>query len=147
MNIYFIFFALRISVPNAFWPIKPITYYRIDFLLDHSFTWINFIFLSARVCGNMSFSHVQLLIFYRSSNDDENDFRSWHEKKTGRSHLEIEIYNFKTIYYFVSYHKLIFIYSIITRKQCIHLIIIWYFLWCHVLYKVESNFIYFRDFD
>uniref|UniRef100_K1QLV5 Inositol 1,4,5-trisphosphate receptor n=1 Tax=Magallana gigas TaxID=29159 RepID=K1QLV5_MAGGI len=36
-----------------------------------------------------------------SSNDDENDFRSWHEKKTGRSHLEIEIYNFKTIYYFV----------------------------------------------
>lgn len=37
----------------------------------------------------------------RSSNDDENDFRSWHEKKTGRSHLEIEIYNFKTIYYFV----------------------------------------------
>nr|XP_022345635.1 inositol 1,4,5-trisphosphate receptor type 3-like isoform X6 [Crassostrea virginica] len=37
----------------------------------------------------------------RSSNDDENDFRSWHEKKSGRSHLEIEIYNFKTIYYLV----------------------------------------------
>ncbi|XP_048744986.2 inositol 1,4,5-trisphosphate receptor type 2-like isoform X4 [Ostrea edulis] len=35
-----------------------------------------------------------------SSNDDDIDFRSWHEKKTGRSNLEIEIYNFKTIYYF-----------------------------------------------
>lgn len=145
MNIYFIFFALRISVPNAFWPIKHITYYRIDFLLDHSFTWINFIFLSARVCGNMSFFHVQLLIFYRSSNDDENDFRSWHEKKTGRSHLEIEIYNFKTIYYFVSYLKLIFIYSVITTT--VYSFDNYLIFFVMSLYKVESNFIYFKDFD
>lgn len=42
--------------------------------------------------------------FSRSDNDsgDDDDVRSWHEKKSGQSHLEFEIYNIYTIYYFVS---------------------------------------------
>ncbi|XP_062567417.1 inositol 1,4,5-trisphosphate receptor type 3-like isoform X1 [Saccostrea cucullata] len=59
------------------------------------------ILITFLVSNNPTFPPYTWIQSKLTSKDDENDFRSWHEKKTGRSHLEIEIYNFKTIYYFI----------------------------------------------
>lgn len=48
--------------------------------------------------------NINFLYSYRASKEEGDDefVQHWHEKKKGQSHLEFEIYNVYTIYYFVS---------------------------------------------
>ncbi|XP_061178320.1 inositol 1,4,5-trisphosphate receptor type 2-like [Saccostrea echinata] len=115
-----------------------------EFTIDSS-TYYLFLY----VCGGIhNFLSLSMLVTFLISNQptfppynwlkkklssnredgDDDDVRSWHEKKSDQSHLEFEIYNIYTIYYF-----LFFVCSVLGT------VYYGYFFSFHLLHLAELN--------
>ncbi|KAK3094787.1 hypothetical protein FSP39_006217 [Pinctada imbricata] len=90
------------SDPNSAVPdfsIANSTYYVVLYVLGGTHNFLSLCILVTFFLSNRpSFPPYRYLKRKLASNDDDEDLRSWHEKKD-ESHLEVTIYSFKTLYY------------------------------------------------